>query len=52
MHVQAAAKKGMTVVAGKGDEGDTLRDRTIFVYDTTQFPFRTYTFDMFVNVYI
>jgi len=36
---KAAAKKGMRVLAGKGDEDDTLRDRTIYVYDTAQFPF-------------
>jgi len=38
---EAAAKKGMTVEAGKGDEGDSLRDRSIFVYDTAQFPFHS-----------
>ena len=35
----AAAKKGMTVLAGKGDEDDTLRARSIYVYDTSEFPF-------------
>ena len=31
---QKAASKGMTLLEGKGDEGDTLRARTIYVYDT------------------
>ena len=35
----AAAKKGMKVLAGTGDEGDTLRARSIYVYDTAEFPF-------------
>ena len=35
----AAAKKGMKVLAGKGDEDDTLRARSIYVYDTEEFPF-------------
>jgi len=34
-----ATQKGMRVLAGKGDEGDTLEDKTIYVYDTAQFPF-------------
>jgi hypothetical protein len=34
-----AATKGMKVLPGKGDEEDTLRERSIFVYDTTSFPF-------------
>lgn len=36
---EAAAKKGMKVLAGKGDEDDTLRARSIYVYDTSEFPF-------------
>jgi hypothetical protein len=36
---QAAARKGMKVIEGKGDEGDTLRARTIYVYDTAQVSF-------------
>jgi len=37
--VAAAAKKKMKVLAGRGDEDDTLRDRSIYVYDTAEFPF-------------
>ena len=37
--VTAAAKKKMKVLAGRGDEDDTLRDRSIYVYDTAEFPF-------------
>jgi hypothetical protein len=29
----------MKVIEGKGDEGDTLRARTIYVYDTAQVSF-------------
>ena len=29
----------MKLIPGKGDEQDTLKDKTIFVYDTEQFPF-------------
>jgi hypothetical protein len=29
----------MKLVPGKGDEPDTLKDKTIYVYDTAQFPF-------------
>jgi hypothetical protein len=29
----------MRLVPGKGDEQDTLKDKTIYVYDTQQFPF-------------
>ena len=29
----------MKVLAGRGDEDDTLRDRSIYVYDTAEFPF-------------
>jgi hypothetical protein len=29
----------MRLVPGKGDEEDTLKDKTIYVYDTDQFPF-------------
>lgn len=35
----AAETKGMRLVDGKGDEGDTIRDRSILVYDTKTFPF-------------
>eukprot|EP00286_Rhodomonas_abbreviata_P024271 CAMPEP_0181312608 /NCGR_PEP_ID=MMETSP1101-20121128/13791_1 /TAXON_ID=46948 /ORGANISM="Rhodomonas abbreviata, Strain Caron Lab Isolate" /LENGTH=267 /DNA_ID=CAMNT_0023419477 /DNA_START=72 /DNA_END=875 /DNA_ORIENTATION=- len=35
----AASKKGMTLVEGKGDDPDTLRTKTVFVYDTALFPF-------------
>jgi len=34
-----ADEKGMKVVAGKGDEKDTLKDKIIYVYDTNEFPF-------------
>ena len=29
----------MKLVPGKGDEPDTLADKTIYVYDTAEFPF-------------
>merc|ERR1711966_52815 len=34
-----ASEKGMKVLAGKGNEPDTLKDRVIYVYDTEAFPF-------------
>jgi len=34
-----AAAKGMRLVPGTGDEGDTLADKTILVYDSNSFPF-------------
>ena len=34
-----AAKKGLKLLAGKGNEGDTLQSKIIYVYDTTEFPF-------------
>jgi peptide methionine sulfoxide reductase MsrA len=34
-----AAKRGMRLVEGVGDEGDTLQERIIYVYDTQKFPF-------------
>jgi len=37
--VDFAKEKGMKVLPGKGNEKDTLKDRTIYVYDTAQFPF-------------
>ena len=43
-HTQAAAAKGMNVLEGKGDEEDTLLARTIYVYDTSLFPFRAFFF--------
>ena len=36
---EAASASPMRLVAGKGDEGDTLGDRTIYVYDSQTFPF-------------
>eukprot|EP00283_Hemiselmis_rufescens_P023113 CAMPEP_0173448630 /NCGR_PEP_ID=MMETSP1357-20121228/41140_1 /TAXON_ID=77926 /ORGANISM="Hemiselmis rufescens, Strain PCC563" /LENGTH=297 /DNA_ID=CAMNT_0014415161 /DNA_START=26 /DNA_END=919 /DNA_ORIENTATION=- len=35
----AGDTRGMTLVASKGDEGDTLKDKSIQVYDTAKFPF-------------
>lgn len=38
--VEAAGKaRGMTLVAGKGDEPDTLGKRLVYVYDSNKFPF-------------
>jgi peptide methionine sulfoxide reductase MsrA len=34
-----AEEKGMKVVAGKGNEKDTLKDKIIYVYNTSEFPF-------------
>ena len=34
-----AAAKGMRLVPGAGDEGDTLAEKTILVYDSNKFPF-------------
>ena len=34
-----AADKGLELVAGAGDEGDTLEDRLLLVLDTRDFPF-------------
>lgn len=34
-----AAAKGMRLVQGAGDEGDTLAEKTILVYDSNKFPF-------------
>jgi len=35
----AASSRGLTLVAGKGNEGDTLGKKLIYVYDSVQFPF-------------
>lgn len=38
--VQAAASsRGLTLMAGRGNEGDTLGKKLIYVYDSVQFPF-------------
>mmetsp|Transcript_18856 Transcript_18856/g.39523 ORF Transcript_18856/g.39523 Transcript_18856/m.39523 type:complete len:280 (-) Transcript_18856:1599-2438(-) len=38
--VEAAGKaRGMTLLAGKGDEPDTLGKRLVYVYDSNKFPF-------------
>jgi hypothetical protein len=29
----------MKLIEGKGNEGDTLKDKSIYVYDTKSFPF-------------
>jgi hypothetical protein len=34
-----AAAKGMRLVQGAGDEGDTLAVKTVLVYDSNKFPF-------------
>lgn len=36
---KAAESNGMQLVEGKGNEGDTLKDKSIYVYDTKAFPF-------------
>ena len=36
---QHAAAKGLSLVAGVGDEGDALEEKLIYVYDTQVFPF-------------
>jgi len=36
---KAADSSGMKLVEGKGNEGDTLKDKSIYVYDTKSFPF-------------
>lgn len=33
------AYKGLKILRGKGDEGDTLKDTSIYVYDSLEFPF-------------
>jgi hypothetical protein len=35
----AAAKKGMKVKEGDGDDKDTIKEKSILVYDTAEFPF-------------
>jgi peptide methionine sulfoxide reductase MsrA len=38
--LEAAAKKSpMTLTPGRGDEGDTIRDKAVLVYDSNAFPF-------------
>ena len=44
--------KKVNVLEGKGDEEDTLRARTIYVYDTSLFPFRAFFFCFFVFVFV
>ena len=38
--IEAAAKKSpMNLQPGRGDEGDTIGDRSVLVYDSNAFPF-------------
>ena len=36
---KAADVKGVSLVAGKGNDGDTLFKKQVWVYDTAAFPF-------------
>jgi hypothetical protein len=36
----AASAKGLKLVAGKGDDADTLGKKIVWVMDTQQFPFK------------
>lgn len=36
---EAAANSPMLLAAGRGDEGDTIKDKKVLVYDSDAFPF-------------